>query len=121
MLALFSRYLLVGAFNTLVHWVTFLAIHLIAGSSQATANLLGFFAAASCSFIMNARFTFKTRATGARYMLFMTFMGLLSFATGEMADWLELAPFITLLIFSAFSLACGFLYSRFVVFRSTGT
>ncbi|EDQ9695039.1 GtrA family protein, partial [Salmonella enterica subsp. enterica serovar Dublin] len=45
------------------------------------------------------------------------FMGTLSAVVGWMADQCSLPPLITLITFSAISLVCGFIYSRFIVFR----
>ena len=118
MLKLFSRYLSVGALNTLLHWAVFTAILTATSFSQAIANLVAFAVAVSFSFIVNSHFTFKAKATGRRYLGFVGFMGLLSLLIGGAADRLGLPPLITLVAFSAISLVCGFLYSKYVIFRS---
>ncbi|EAN8083698.1 GtrA family protein, partial [Salmonella enterica subsp. enterica serovar Indiana] len=45
------------------------------------------------------------------------FMGTLSAVVGWMADKCSLPPLLTLITFSAISLICGFIYSKFIVFR----
>lgn len=50
-------------------------------------------------------------------MLYVGFMGALSAAVGWCADKSGLAPVVTLIVFSAISLVCGFVYSKFIVFR----
>nr|DAL41558.1 MAG TPA_asm: Dolichol monophosphate mannose synthase [Caudoviricetes sp.] len=44
-------------------------------------------------------------------------MGSLSAAVGWAADRSGMAPIVTLILFSAISLVCGFIYSKFIVFR----
>ena len=63
----------------------------------------------------NAKFTFNAKATSRGYILFVGFMGLLSFISGQISDRFNISPLITLLIeFSSISLV-WFVYSKFVV------
>lgn len=80
-------------------------------------NFAGFVVAVSFSFFANAGFTFKSSTTTLRYMLYVGFMGTLSAAVGWCADKSGMAPIVTLILFSAISLVCGFIYSKFIVFR----
>lgn len=118
MLRVFAKYFSVGVLNTILHWAVFGFLVFYLKYNQASANLLGFIVAVTFSFFMNAKFTFKATVTTGRYILFVTFMGVLSFLTGAASDSLEVNPLITLIIFSCLSLICGFLYSRYVVFRN---
>ncbi|MDK9115897.1 GtrA family protein [Salmonella enterica subsp. enterica serovar Indiana] len=77
----------------------------------------GFVIAVSFSFYANARFTFNASTTTLRYMMYVGFMGTLSAVVGWMADQCSLPPLVTLITFSAISLVCGFIYSRFIIFR----
>jgi putative flippase GtrA len=117
MLKLFARYTSIGVINTLIHWVVFAICIYVFHTSQALANFAGFVVAVSFSFFANARFTFKARTTTMRYMLYVGFMGTLSAAVGWEADKVSLAPIATLVVFSAISLICGFIYSKYIVFR----
>lgn len=117
MLKLFARYTSIGVINTLIHWVVFTICIYAFHAGQALGNFSGFVAAVSFSFFANARFTFKSSATTMRYMLYLGFMGSLSAAVGWAADKSGLAPIFTLILFSAISLMCGFIYSKFIVFR----
>jgi Predicted membrane protein len=117
MFKLFAKYMSIGIINTLIHWVVFAICVYIFNSTQALANFSGFIIAVSFSFFANARFTFKTHTTPMRYMLYTGFMGTLSAAIGWAADRSGLAPILTLCAFSAISLVCGFIYSKFIVFR----
>lgn len=117
MLKLFAKYTSVGLINTLIHWVIFAMCIYVFQTSQALANFSGFIVAVSFSFFANARFTFNSSTTTLRYMLYVGFMGGLSAAIGWMADKCGMAPIITLVAFSAISLVCGFIYSKFIVFR----
>ena len=116
MLTFFAKYLTVGMVNTLIHWLTFFLV-LSMGLMQSTANLIAFCMAVTFSFFVNARWTFKQHATAWRYILYLVFMGAMAFSVGYLADRLGLYPIITLIASSAISLVCGFLFSRFVVFK----
>ena len=117
MLKLFSKYAVIGVLNTIIHWVVFAVCVYGLDTGQALANFGGFVVAVSFSFFANARFTFKASTTTIRYMLYVGFMGTLSAAIGWEADKVGLPPLVTLVIFSAISLVCGFIYSKFIVFR----
>ena len=114
---MFSRYFFIGIINTIIHWFVFVMLACFAGFSQAVANLGGFLFAVSFSFFANARYTFNAKASVQRYVSFVLFMGLLSYATGFLADRLTIQPVVTLVVFSAISLSLGFLYSKIFVFR----
>lgn len=117
MLKLFAKYTSIGVLNTLIHWVVFGVCIYGLHTNQALANFAGFVIAVSFSFFANARFTFKASTTTMRYMLYVGFMGTLSAAVGLVADISYLPPLVTLVTFSAISLVCGFIYSKFIVFR----
>lgn len=117
MLKLFSKYAAIGVLNTMIHWVVFSVCVYALDTGQALANFGGFVVAVSFSFFANARFTFNSSTTTMRYMLYVGFMGTLSAAIGWEADNVGLPPLVTLIIFSAISLVCGFIYSKFIVFR----
>ncbi|HDG5313194.1 MULTISPECIES: GtrA family protein [Pantoea] len=113
---LFLRYAAVGVFNTLIHWITF-AICLERGLPQSLSNFVAFCVAVTFSFFANAKWTFNAEATTIRYMMYVFFMGLIAVMIGSYADRMHTPPVATLVVFSAVSLACGFLYSKFIVFR----
>lgn len=117
MLKLFAKYTSIGVINTLIHWAVFAACIYAFHTGQALGNFAGFVVAVSFSFFANARFTFKSSTTTLRYMMYVGFMGTLSAIVGWIADKSDLAPVITLVAFSALSLVCGFIYSKFIVFR----
>lgn len=115
--SLFGKYVSIGVINTAIHWLVFFLMLYGATLNQAYSNFIAFMVAVTFSFFANARFTFKAAASKQRYMFFVSFMAILSFATGFFADKFSLQPIITLIVFSLISLVLGFLYSRFVVFR----
>ncbi|WP_166365453.1 GtrA family protein [Pseudomonas akapageensis] len=114
----FRRYVAIGLFNTGLHWMVFLLLCLHFQMAQAPSNLLAFCVAVSFSFFANARINFRVRPSGWRYVLFTGFLGSVSLLIGNVADHLTLPPMLTLVLFSSFSLAVGFFFSKFVVFRS---
>ncbi|EPZ5203622.1 TPA: GtrA family protein [Citrobacter freundii] len=117
MLKLFAKYTSIGIINTLIHWVVFAMCIYALHTNQAMANFAGFVFAVSFSFYANAKFTFNASTTTVRYMLYVGFMGTLSAAVGWAADICRFPPLVTLVTFSAISLVCGFIYSKFIVFR----
>ncbi|HDR2860592.1 TPA: GtrA family protein [Enterobacter asburiae] len=117
MLKLFSRYVSVGVINTALHWICFGVLLHFFGARQAVANVIAFCVAVTFSFFANAKWTFKSQATSGRYAAFVIFMGIIAALTGHVADALGTPPVLTLASFSAFSLVCGFIYSKYFVFR----
>lgn len=113
---LFFRYVSVGLVNTVIHCGVFAVMFYALGANQALSNLLGFAVAVTFSFFANARYTFNTHATATRYFLYVAFMGILAAVFGRLADLWTLPPILTLVLFASFSLFCGFIYARFVVF-----
>ncbi len=107
-----------GVVNTGIHWLVFAMVFYGVKQDQAISNFAAFCVAVTFSFFANARFTFRARTTTLRYMLYVGFMGILSAATGWLADYFGLPAIFTLICFSAISLVCGFFYSKFIVFRS---
>ncbi|MBZ6388545.1 MULTISPECIES: GtrA family protein [Pantoea] len=116
MVKLFARYASVGVINTLIHWVAFTVLY-TEGQSQSLSNFAAFCIAVTFSFFANAKWTFSAEATTFRYLLYIFFMGGMASAVGLYADRNHSNPVITLVVFSAMSLVCGFIYSRFVVFK----
>ena len=113
----FSLYTLIGIANTALHWLVFAALFALE-FTQASANLIGFLAASLFSFIVNSKVTFKTQLHLGRYIVFMLGMASISYGVGYLGDALLWHPLITLVLFSFLSLVIGFLWSKFVVFRS---
>ncbi|EHG7581971.1 MULTISPECIES: GtrA family protein [Citrobacter] len=119
MLKLFAKYTSIGVLNTLIHWVVFAICIYGLHTTQFLANFAGFVIAVSFSFYANAKITFNAATSTLRYMLYIGFMGALSATVGYAADLCGTPPLVTLVTFSAISLVCGFLYSKYIVFRDT--
>lgn len=114
---MFSRYVVVGVANTAIHWAIFFVFFQFLGQDQSVSNLIAFIAAVTFSFFVNARFTFRSAISSTRYLLYVGFLGLMSFLFGRLSDIFNLPALVTLVSFSAFSLFFGFLFSKYVVFR----
>ena len=112
-----SSYTVIGVANTLIHWQIFFLLSVAAGWRQAVSNLAAFCVAASFSFYMNALYTFDGKLSVGGYLLFMAAMGALSYGVGYLGDLWRLHGLLTVALFSALSLALGFLFSKYVVFR----
>lgn len=109
----FLKYLIVGIFNTTIHVAVFAALQ-VAGNEQMFSNLVAFIVALSCSFIANARFTFRVPVSFMRYCVFVAGMGSLSGALGYLADTSGWSPPWTVGLFCLVSLPLGFVFSRWV-------
>jgi len=116
MIKLFTRYMSIGIVNTLIHWMVFTGFY-AEGQSQSISNFIAFCCAVTFSFFANAKWTFAAKITTIRYLLYLFFMGGMASAVGLYADRIQANPVITLISFSAISLICGFLYSKYVVFK----
>lgn len=44
-------------------------------------------------------------------------MGMIAVMIGSYADRLKVSPVVTLVVFSGISLVCGFIYSKYIIFR----
>ncbi len=113
----FSKYTVTGIANTLIHWQLFFVFRAAFEFGQALSNLLAFGAAATFSFYVNALYTFAMPVSLNRYLLFMTGMGGLALAVGWLGDRVHLPGLVTVAVFSLLSLVCGFLWSKWLVFR----
>lgn len=100
----------------MAHWTVF-AIMISNGYSQWLSNFAAFCVAVSISFFANAKWTFKRDATTIRYMMYVFFMGDMASLIGWVADKTDINPIVTLVSFSFISLICGFIYSKYVVFK----
>ena len=115
--SLFGKYASISVMNTVVHWSVFFFLLYGATLNQAWSNFIAYLMAVTFSFFVNARFTFRARASKRRYLFFVSFMLVLSFVMGNFADEVGLEPLLTLVLFSLFSMVVGFSYSHLVVFR----
>lgn len=113
----FSKYFSIGILNTALHWSVFLFMHYVCYLSQSISNLTAFIIAVTFSFFMNAKFTFSQKATAGKFISYTVFLGGLSYLVGFISDQIELPAIVTLVVFSAISLICGFIYSKYIVFK----
>lgn len=112
----FSTYAVVGVANTLIHWQIFYVLTIAAELSQAASNFSAFCVAATFSFYVHALYTFEAGASVLRYLLYVFFMGVMSFVVGHYADVWKIHGLVTVWSFSLLSLVCGFFFSRFILY-----
>lgn len=112
----FGKYLTTGIANTLIHWIVF-AIVFHFCRDQSISNLSGFVISVTFSFIVNAKFTFKSKINSKKYISYISFMGILSYTVGWLGMKLNLPALITLCLFSVLSLFVGFIYSKYIIFK----
>lgn len=111
-----KKYLSVGIINTLIHWSVFY-IFLLFGFKQSQSNLIAFVIAVTFSFFVNGIYTFNSNVSFLKYVMYVVFMGGLAVSVGYFSDKIKLPSIFTLIIFSIISLAVGFLYSKFIIFK----
>lgn len=112
----FSRYFTTGMANTLLHWLVFAIIY-YSTKDQSISNLIGFLCAVTFSFFVNAKYTFNSKINMKKYILYLSFMGFMSYLFGWVGMKLQLPVLVTLVLFSLTSLLIGFLYSKYIVFK----
>lgn len=117
----FSSYAVVGVANALIHWQLFFVLTTAAELSQAASNFAAFCVAASFSFYVNALYTFDGKVSVSGYLLFIVFIGGMSYCAGHVGDVWRLPGLVTVAAFSLLSLVCGFFFSKYVVFRGGET
>ena len=115
-LYLFGKYASISVLNTIVHWFIFFFLLYGVSLDQAWSNLIAYMFALTFSFHVNARFTFKARVNKRRYFSFVSFMAMLSFFMGTLADNIGMQPLMPIAFFSFISLFIGLSYSKLVVF-----
>ena len=109
----FSTLAVVGVANTLIYWQLFYVLTTAAELSQAASNVSAFCVAAAFSLYVHALYTFDAKYSVLRYLVYLCFMGVMSFVVGHFADVWHLHGLVTVASFSLLSLICGWLFSRF--------
>lgn len=117
----FTPYAVIGVANTLIHGQIFYVLYAAAELSQAASNFAAFCVAASFSVYVNALYTFDAKLSVFGCLLYVGFMGSLSFAIGRAADVWQLHGLVTVASFSLVSLVFSFFFSRVVMFRERET
>lgn len=112
----FSIYALIGALNTIIHWIVFYVFYSLY-FEQSYCNVLAFMCAASFSYIANSKYNFKIKPRKHKYVYFIIGMGIINYLIGLNSEELELSPLFTLVTSSFSSLLLGFIFSRFFIFR----
>lgn len=113
---MFKCYALVGIINTTVHYLVYFLL-IASGLNQSEGNLIAFCIAVTCSYLLNAKFTFKAQYKPKEYCLYISFMGLVSYLIGYVGDNLGLEPILSLLVFSALSLFMGYKFSKILFLK----
>lgn len=113
----FSTYAVVGLANTLIHWQIFYVLSIAAELSQAVSNFSAYCVAATFSFYVNSLYTLDSKVSMFWYVLFIGFMGVMSYGVGRLGDVYRLHGLVTVISFSLLCLVCGFFFSKFVLLR----
>lgn len=114
---IFFKYSIIGALNTLLHIGIFSVLYFYFSTDQAISNLFAFLVAVTFSYFINLKYNFKSKYNIKKYMLFVIFMGLISFGIGFISDQTQINPFATMIIFTFISLTLGFFLSKYFIFR----
>ncbi|WP_285429469.1 GtrA family protein [Pseudomonas sp. fls2-241-R2A-110] len=111
----FSTFAAIGVANTLIHWQMFYVLVTAAEFSQAASNFSAFCVAATFSFYVHVLYTFEAGASALRYLVYVFFMGVMSYLVGHYADVWKIHGLVTVASFSLLSLICGCFFSRLVL------
>ncbi|RON46668.1 GtrA family protein [Pseudomonas frederiksbergensis] len=117
----FSTYSVIGVANAIIHWQIFFVLSTGAELTQAASNFAAYCVAASFSFYVNALYTFDAKVSVGVYLLFIGLMGAMSYGIGRLGDLWRFPGLLTVTVFSLLSLVCGFVFSKFVLFRGRET
>ncbi|WP_285535227.1 GtrA family protein [Brucella sp. NBRC 12950] len=112
----FLRYALIGLANTAIHGAIMALLVRGVRFRLAIANLAAFGCAVTFSYFANSLWTFMSQPSWTRYLLFVSFMGCLAYATGFIGDIMKTSPMIVFISFTTLSLVAGFAFSRYFVF-----
>ncbi len=113
----FIKYVIIGLFNTLHHWLWFFLFLYYGDVDAAVSNTIAFILSASISYLLNSKITFKKNVNIKSFILFFTFMALLSYITGYLTLQFNIYEYFIPIIFSIVSLIIGFIYSKVIVFK----
>lgn len=108
-------YSIIGVINTVVHLCVFVAVVRI-GHTQAFSNLCAFLVAVTVSYVLNARFTFKTRPKISQYCRMVVSMAVISWLFGYVGDTYKLEPVLTFVIYCIINPILGFIISKYFIF-----
>lgn len=111
--SMFTRYALVGFFNTAIHAISYFFL-IFQGHPQKTSNLAAFLLAVSASYLLNIKFTFRAKPNIIEYIIYSVSMGSLSYFLGYIGDYLMLPSIVSFIAFCSVSLTIGFNLSKFV-------
>ena len=121
----FKRYLMVGAFNTVLCFCV-----MYAGASVGLGYLvytaIGYLTTIMFSFFMNLRYTFKVRdRAGIRLMGFMTLcltnLSIVEFIEYTLIESFSFVRWFAILVGMGWYVSTGFLVNNFVIYRRTKT
>lgn len=111
------KYILIGVVNTLLHMAIFFVLHYIFSINQAKSNFLAFLVAVNLSYCLNSKYNFKSQYSLKKHMLFMLFMGSISYGVGFVSDYNCVNPYMTVIYFMFVSLFLGFILSKYFLFK----
>jgi len=119
----FTRYLLVGAFNTIFGYIIIFGAMYLLGWSPVTSNVLGYSIALLVSFVLHRSFTFKS--TGPQSSELLRFLAVFAFAFGVnlvvlyvSVRYLFIHEAVSQIIAGIFYVVISYLMNKFLVFRS---
>lgn len=116
------RYCLVGAVNTLTHFLILIGLVEWIGLPPALGNVFAFLLANMLSFLWNSLFTFSSKLGLTRYLKFLgvSLIGLvISYYTVRLAGSLGWHYLVGAAIGIALNIAIGFVLSKKLVFART--
>lgn len=108
-------YAVIGVVNTAIHLLVFLFV-IELGCTQALSNVFAFLAAVTVSYLLNARFTFRTSLKFNRYCRMALIMAVFSYLFGFIGDTYQFNPILTFFVYCLINPILGFVVSKYFVF-----
>jgi len=115
------RYIIVGIFSTLTHYLIFIALYLAVGISVAVSTIIGFIGSWCVAYLMNYKYTFESKNSHANTVLrysIVTVLGLVLnvIIMKSLVEGLDVHINIAFLVMSFVVFANNFFLSRKFVF-----
>lgn len=113
----FARFVLVGAVNTVVHYLVYLATWLLVG--YLVAHVLATIVAMSVSYLLNCRFTFRVRPRLRTFLLYPASngvnLGLSAAAMWLLVEVIGIHPLVATLLGGLVATPATYLVSRLIL------
>lgn len=113
----FGRFGVVGVINVITYYALYLALHLLL--PYLVAHVLAYVTSVATSFLLNCHFTYRTRPTVRKFLLFplSQVAGLITSSVGVtvLVEWVGMSERIGPIVAAALAVPVSFMLSRRII------